>query len=404
MAFDVVIRAGRVLDPGQGIDGPLDIGIRDGRIAALGERLDHAGASRVIDAVAPGRVVVPGLIDVHAHVARGAITPGVGMEGCDPDEIGVRSGVTTVVDAGSVGVANLAAFPAYIQPNARTRVLCYLNLGSHAHSMPSLLDVHDLSDVDAGAIAKGVAANPGVVEGIKLRLVGPVVESHGEDLVTLARKVARQHGVPLMVHIGDRGATRRGDADPRRFAEVTAFLLSNLDAGDILTHLCTPNVGGASDDDLLRAARARGVVLDAALGRGNFGFATARRQREAGLPPDTISTDLTALGRDFHSLVECMAKFMAVGYTLPEVVRMTTSAAAAALGLADHIGAIAPGREADITILDVVAGDFRFEDTDGVEFTGGWGIAPVHAVRAGELFAPHWGPHPWGWLPSREPA
>ncbi|GAB3527852.1 amidohydrolase family protein [Phytohabitans suffuscus] len=403
MTFDVLIRGGRVLDPGQGIDGRLDIGIRDGRIAALGEDLGGAAASRVIDAGAPGRVVVPGLVDAHAHVAHGAITPGVGMEGCDPDEIGVRSGVTTVVDAGSVGVANVGVFPAYIQPNARTRVVCYLNIGSFAHTMPSFVDVHDFAEVDADAIARCVAANPGVVAGIKLRLVGPVAQSHGEDLVTRAKKVARQHGVPLMVHIGDRGATRRGDGDPRRLAEVTAFLLSNLDAGDILTHLCTPNAGGAGDTELLpllRAARARGVVLDAALGRGNFGFAVARRQREAGLPPDTISTDLTAHGRDFHSLVECMAKFMAVGYTLPEVVRMTTSAAAAAIGLSGHIGAIAPDREADITILDVVEGDFRFEDTDGVEFTGRWGIAPAHTLRAGELFAPQWGPHPWGWLPS----
>ncbi|MFD0744673.1 amidohydrolase family protein [Phytohabitans flavus] len=404
MTFDVLIQGGRVLDPGQGLDSRLDIGIRAGRIAALGEDLGNAGASRVIDAGAPGRIVVPGLIDVHAHVAHGAITPGVGMEGCDPDEIGVRSGVTTVADAGSVGVANVGVFPAYIQPNARTRVVCYLNIGSFAHTMPSLVDVHSLSEVDAGAIAKCVAANPGVVEGIKLRLVGPVVYSHGEDLVTSAKKVARQHGVPLMVHIGDRGATRRGDGDPGRLAEVTAFLLSNLDAGDILTHLCTPNVGGVAalsgGEDLLRQARSRGVVLDAALGRGNFGFEVACRQREAGLAPDTISTDLTSHGRDFQSLVECMAKFMAVGYTLPEVVRMTTSGAAAAIGRSDHIGAIALDREADVTILDVAEGDFRFEDTDGVEFSGGWGIAPVHTLRAGELFAPHWGPHPWGWLPA----
>ncbi|WP_062351818.1 amidohydrolase family protein [Herbidospora yilanensis] len=399
MEYDLLVR-GHVLDPGQGLDGPMDVAVTGGRVTAVAPRLDAARARRVIDATAPGRHVVPGLIDLHTHVAHGAITPGVGMEGCDPDDIGVRAGVTTVVDAGSVGVANIGVFGAFIQPRARTRVVPFLNVGSHAHTMPSMVDVHDLAEIDRAAIARCVAANPGLVRGVKLRLVGPLVAERGKEVVAAAKDVAREHGVPLMVHIGDLSAHRR--PEPERLTPVTRFAVDQLDPGDILTHLCTPNPGGATDmDAALIEARERGVILDAALGRGNFGHRVAREQRERGLPPDTVSSDLTLAGQGFHSLVECMAKFLAVGYDLPDVVRMTTANAARALGMGEELGAIAPGRAADLTILDVVAGDFAFVDTARETFHGTRALAPVHTVKGGELFAPGWGAHPWGWLPAR---
>jgi dihydroorotase len=119
-----------------------------------------------------------------------------------------------------------------------------------------------------------------------------------------------------------------------------------------------------------------------------------------GLYPDTISSDLTAMGQSFHSLLECMAKFMSVGYSLADVVRATTVSAAAALGQQDQLGAIAVGRDADLTILDVIEGDFAFTDTTGQAFRGGYGLAPVHTIKAGEEFSPGWGTHPWGWLPA----
>jgi dihydroorotase len=150
----------------------------------------------------------------------------------------------------------------------------------------------------------------------------------------------------------------------------------------------------------LAEARSNGVVLDSALGMGNFGYEVAREQAQLGVQPDSISSDLTAMGQSFHSLMECMAKFMAVGYSLSDVVRMTTAQAAQAIGLADQLGALEVGREADVTVLDVVEGDFVFRDTTRQEFRGSVGIVPVQTVRAGELFAPRWGTHPWGWLPE----
>jgi dihydroorotase len=397
--YDLLIKGGRVLDPGQAIDHVLDVAITGGRISALGQDIPAGKARRVIDVSGPGRYVVPGLIDLHTHVAYGAITPGVGMEGCDPDVIGVGSGVTTLVDAGSVGVAAIGVFSAFIQPKARTRIVPYLNIGSHAHTMPTLVDVNSMDEIDQDAIARCVAANPGLVQGIKLRLVGPLVADRGKEIFAAAKTVAREHGVPLMLHIGDLSAHRR--PDPERLTPITRFALDQLDPGDILTHLCTPNPGGATGMmPALLAARERGVVLDSALGRGNFGYQVAREQHELGFAPDTISSDLTAAGQTFHSLLECMAKFLAVGYSLADVVRMTTVNAARAIGREGELGAIAVGREADLTVLDLVEGDFAFVDTAGETFYGGYGLAPAHTIRAGELVPPVWGTHPWGWLPA----
>lgn len=404
MSYQLILKNCHVLDPGQGIDRRADIGISDGRVAAVEDNIPEVHGAQVLDVSGDGRYVVPGLIDLHAHVARGGTTPGVGMGCCDPDEIGIRSGVTTVLDAGSVGIANAGVFPAYILPGARTRVLFYLNVGTFAHSTKNPADVRSLDDIDAEGIASCIESNPGVVSGMKLRLVGPFVVKAGEQVIDAAKDAARRAALPLMVHIGDLFAAQDPDVDKRMLA-VTEYLIGQLAAGDILTHLCTPSVGGVGRsggqlDPLLKAARDRGVILDSALGMGNFGYQVAREQYERGLVPDTISSDLTLGGQAFHSLMECMAKFMAIGYSLADVVRMTTVNAAAAAGLADTAGTLAVGRTADITILDVTEGDFRFTDTRKEAFSGRYGITPVHTVRAGELVAPRWGTHPWGWLPE----
>lgn len=401
-SYDLLLKGGHVLDPGSGLDGTLDIAVAGGAIAAIEPDLSETEAASVLRVGAPNRYVVPGLVDIHTHVAHGATTRGVGMQCCDPDAIGVQSGVTTVVDCGSVGVANVGTFPVHILPRAKTRVLCYLNAGTFAHTTSRFADIGDIEEVDEAAIASCVEANPGLVSGIKLRLVGPIMVEQGEEVVTRSLAVARRHQIPLMVHIGD---PRVSDSRPEQVAELTRFLLRSFQEGDILTHLCTPHVGGVMDAARqpvpeLAEARANGVVLDSALGMGNFGYEVAREQAQLGVQPDSISSDLTAMGQSFHSLMECMAKFMAVGYPLSDVVAMTTANAAQAIGLSDRLGALRVGREADVTVLDVVEGDFVFRDTTRQQFRGSVGIVPVQTVRAGELFAPRWGTHPWGWLPE----
>jgi len=403
MAYDLLIKGGHVLDPGQDLDAALDIAIAGGKIVKIAADIEPEDAARVIEVRGAGRHVVPGLIDLHTHVASGAVTKGVGMGSCDADDIGVRSGVTTVADCGSVGVANLGVFPAHILPRAKTRIITLVNAGSHAHTMPGAADVNSPGDVNRDALAKAAEHNPGLIAGVKLRVVGPAFQDAGEEIITAAKAAARDLGVPLMVHIGD--STARDEASAARRGELTRFLLKSFEPGDILTHLCTPNPGRVLDQSgrpypEVAEARASGVVLDSALGRGNFGIEVARRQADLGLYPDTISSDLTAGGQTFHSLLECMAKFMSIGYSLADVVKAATGSAAAALGRQDELGAIAVGRDADLSVIDVVEGDFSFTDTTGQAFRGGYGLVPVRTLKAGEEFSPGWGTHPWGWLPA----
>jgi dihydroorotase len=400
MPYDLLIKGGHVLDPGQNLDGKMDIAIQDGKIAAIESEIPASEAARTMQVKGADRYVVPGLIDIHTHVAYGAQTAGVGMGCVHPDVGGAQSGATTVLDCGSVGVANIGVFKYHIVPNARTRIIVFLNVGSFAHTMPSMSDVNRLEEIDAKAIAACVQANPGLIKGFKLRMVGPVVHEQGEEVIRRCAEIAREHKLPLMVHIGD------GRGDPARMKELTRQLLNTFQAGDILTHLCTPNPGGVTDPNNgtlpeVHEARNRGVVLDPALGRGNFGIHVARRQAEMGLHPDTLSSDVTLGGRTRGvGLLDSMSKFLSLGYGLSDVVRMASSGAAKALGMENEIGALAVGRDADVTIFDVVSGKWKFTDTKEVPFTGDKVLVPVQTVRAGQLFSPDWGPYPWGWLPE----
>ena len=402
--YDLLLKGGHVLDPGTGLDGRMDIAVSAGRIAAIQQDIPTEEAARVVEVRGDNRYVVPGLIDVHTHVAYGATTPGVGMGCVDPDVGGVGSGVSTVLDAGSVGIANVGVFGAHLLPKAKTRVICFVNVGTFAHTTPAQADVSRMDEIDRKAIASCVQANPGWIRGFKLRLVGPVVQERGEEVIRLSKDIADEHRLPLMVHIGD-----GRHPDRQRATELTRFLLKTLTAGDILTHLCTPNPGGVMDPreaanaviPEVEEARANGVLIDSALGRGNFGFEVAQRQAEQGVHPDTTSSDLTEGGRKRGvGLLDSMAKFMALGHSLSDVIRMTTVNAAHGIGVGDSLGALAVGREADISIFEVVEGKWKFTDTVNQAFTGSKALVPVQTIRTGELFAPEWGPYPWGWLPE----
>ena len=403
MTYDLLVKGGHVLDPGQGLDGRLDIGITDGKIAAIQADIPASEAARTIQVKGDNRYVTPGLIDLHVHVGHGATTPGVGMGSVTPDLGGVQSGATTVVDGGSVGVANVGVFRYHIVPHAKTRVLVFLNIGTYAHTLTDLADIARIEDVDEKAIAAAVEANPGLIRGFKLRLVGPVVRERGEEVIRRSKAISKEHKLPLMVHIGD------GGGDLQRMSELTRLMLDTFEEGDILTHLCTPNPGGVMDptDEThktlpeVKEARARGVTLDSAMGRGNFGVNVARIQADLGLVPDTTSSDVTLSGRARGvGLLDSMSKLMAVGHSLGAVVSMASDKAAQAIKMEDQIGAIAVGREADLSIFDVVPGRWKFFDTKEIPFTGEKALVPVQAIRAGELFSPDWGPYPWGWLPE----
>jgi dihydroorotase len=390
--FDLVLKGGTVIDPSLGLHGQLDVAVEDGRIALMGVMpLAADEAQRVIDV--SGKIVVPGLIDVHTHVFDG-----VSNNGVHPDLAGVRAGVTTVVDAGSSGSATFAAFPRHVLPKCATEVIPFLHICQTG--LATNPDIIAESSIDLDATLRVVDENRGLIRGIKARMVSPALEIMGMKMPLLAKRAARESGVPMMVHIGD--TTKRYDPS------IIRELLPLLESGDIVTHLFTPNPGGVLDSSgkVVPEAREladRGVWLDTAHGRMNFGFDVARKVLEQGLVPHCISTDLTIPGRrqSVHSLVEMMGRFLGLGFTLEQVITMCTANPARAIGEQDRLGNLQVGRQADISVLELRHGDWVVYDTIGDSVRIDHAVVPVLSVKRGQVFEAEWGPRPWGWEPAR---
>lgn len=402
---DLVLKHGQVIDPASGYEGRQDIAVTGTSIVQIAPEIDAGEARRVLDVA--GKVVAPGLVDLHAHVYWGVTTEGASDLNAPAELVGVRSGVTTLVDGGSAGDYNLGGLARYVVPATRTRLFAFLNLyrtGLFLGPAPG-----EDRAVDLEKTIGAIQAHRPLIQGVKLIWSGAALKAHGLDAVRLAVQVARETGTRLMIHIGDLSAPP--DAPPGgEAADLTREMLGMLAPGDIVTHVCTPRPGGLLDEQgrvwpELLDARSRGVVLDSAHGRTNLSFQVARRLLDQGIVPDVISSDLTLGGRSWivHSLTECMSKFLALGLSLAEVIRMATSNPARALGMADRLGALAVGREADLSVLDVVEGEWQFTDSLGRTLRGTKALVPAVTVRAGEVIAPDWGPHPWGWLPAPGP-
>lgn len=388
--YDLVLTGGMVIDPAQGLSAQLDVAVESGRVAVVAARIDIGQAKRVLDV--RGKTVTPGLIDVHAHVLDG-----VAHNGVQPDLAGVRAGVTTVVDAGSSGSATFGAFPRHILPRCETEVIPFLHICQTG--LATTPDIIAAASIDLEATLRTVDEHKGLIRGIKARMVSPALEILGMEMPRLAKRAARESQVPLMVHIGD--------TEKRYRADVIRELLPLLEPGDIVTHLFTANPGGVLDADgklvpEAKELRDRGVWLDTAHGRLNFGFDVARKVLDQGLVPHCISTDLTIPGRrnTVHSLVEMMARFLGLGFTLSEVVGMCTVNPARALGQQNRLGSLAVGRQADISVLDVRQGNWVVYDTLGASLKISQAVVPVLTVKHGRVFEPEWGPHPWGWEPQ----
>jgi dihydroorotase len=389
--YDLVLKGGRLLDPSTGLDGIQDVAVQDGVIARIAPDIPIAEATRTVDVT--GRVVAPGLIDLHAHVFEGFTRTGV-----HPDLAGVHAGVTTIVDAGSAGAATFAGFPRHVIPGCHTEVLPFLHICQTG--LATNPDIVAQASVDLDDTLRVAAQHKGLIRGIKARMVSPALEIMGMEMPKLARRAARESGLPLMVHIGD--TAKRYDPT------VIRKLLPMLDAGDILTHYFTANPGGVLDANgklvpEAREAADRGVWLDTAHGRMNFSFDVGRRCIDQGLLPHCISTDLTVPGRieTVHSMTEMMARFLGLGFTLAQVIQMCTSNPARALGEGDRLGSLAVGRQADVSVLEVRDGDWMVHDVLGAGLRVKQAVVPFVTVKRGRLFTPDWGPRPWGWEPDR---
>ena len=389
--YDLLLKGGTVVDAPSGLAGARDIAVEAGAIARIAPDIPAAEAARVVDV--KGKVVTPGLIDLHAHIFEGFNRTGV-----HPDLAGVHSGVTTIVDAGSAGSATFGGFPRHIIPSAHTEIVPFLHIcQTGLATMPDIVSERSINLDDTLRVADQYK---GLIRGIKARMVSPALEIMGMEMPRLARRAARESKIKLMVHIGD--------TEKRYDPAVIRALLPLLDEGDILTHYFTANPGGVLDGNgklvpEAREAADRGVWLDTAHGRMNFSFDVGRRCIDQGLLPHCISTDLTVPGRiqTVHSMTEIMTRFLGLGFTLPQVVAMSTANPARALGMADRLGALAVGRPADISVLEIREGDWQVYDVLGASLRVRQAVVPFLTVKRGRVFMPDWGPRPWGWEPDR---
>ena len=388
--YDLLIKGGTVIDPSQGIHGVNDVAVENGKIARVAPSIPIEEASRVVEV--RGKLVTPGLIDLHTHVYDG-----VNDNGVAPDLGGVRAGVTTMVDAGSAGCDNIGGFPKHIIPNNHTEVICFLHICRTG--LTTSPDIFSPASIDLAKTVQVASENRSFISGIKARMVSPALEIMGMEMPRLAKQAAKEAGIKLMVHIGD--------VEKRYDANVIRQLLPIMEEGDIVTHFFTANPGGVlgADGKLVpeaKEANDRGVWLDTAHGRMNFSFDVGERILDQGLAPHCISTDLTQPGRllTVHSMTEMMSRFLAMGFTMDQVVTMSTLNPAKAIGEENRLGTMGVGRQADISILEVKDGDWVVYDVVGGSRRLDKALVPVMTVKRGEVFEAGWGPRPWGWEPD----
>jgi dihydroorotase len=391
--FELVVKGGNVIDPSANLHGTQDIAVQNGLIAQIAPVIPAEEARRVIDV--RGKTVTPGLIDLHAHVFEGFTRFGV-----HPDTAGVHAGVTTLVDAGSSGSATFEGFPRHILPNCHTEIIPFLHICQTG--LATIPDIIAEGSIDFDGTLRVAAKHKNLIHGIKARMVSPALEIMGMEMPRLAKRVARESGIKLMVHIGD--------TEKRYDPTVIRRLLPILEKGDILTHYFTANPGGVLDGngrlvpEAWEAAKT-GVWFDTAHGQANFSFDIGRRIIDQGLLPHCISTDITVPGRrrTVHSMTEMMTRFLGLGFNLEQVITMCSYNPAAAIGAENRLGSIRVGRQADLSILRIEQGDWTVYDVLGASLKVNKAIMPALTIKRGQVFAPEWGPRTWGWEPDPGP-
>ena len=378
--FDTVLSGGRVVCPEGGIDAIMDVGISNGRIAALGK-----GLRGVATVDCAGKIVTPGLIDSHAHIytsAHGAI---------ETDQAGVYSGVTTVVDGGSAGYMTWDDFRRQDIVGKVTDAYAYINHHPVGQAIMPEVWAKNRFRMRRERLVETIGENRDRVIGVKDRAVGSFIRGAGIRGVEEAREICAECGIPYVVHIG---IDNSDDMPDRELDAFTRDLLGLLAPGDIISHICTGKRGGvvrpdgAFDKELLKA-RERGVLFDCCCGMTNFSARVFRMGQERGLLPDVVTTDLTtgALNGPARNLGVILSKFLALGADLRQVIGWVTDRAASSIGMADSKGSLAVGRQADITVSEIQEGEFRFLDCFGGEiFTGSQLFIPRIVYVAGKKY------------------
>ena len=381
--FDLVIRGGEVLDPSQSLRGRRDVAIRWGVVEAVQESIPAERALKSIDAT--GKLVLPGLVDLHCHVY-----PYGSAIGIPADELVQFQGTTTVVSAGDAGVNNLAALRRFIVAQTRARMYAFLHIANNGLSAFPIAELYNIDNAQVEACAMALAENPDFLIGVKVRMSENIIFKHGIEPLKRGIQACEMCGWParMMVHIG--GVETK---------ELMSDILNLLRPGDVLTHCYSgfPNMSGVftnivQDGKLLPAAlsaKQRGVIFDVGHGGGSFDFTVADVAIPGGCTPDTISSDIHVFSGNTPGtpfLPNVMSKFMAMGFTLEQVVAMATIGPAKIINRAPKIGTLQQGAPGDVSIMELVEGPVTFVDTRNNKRDGKAYLKPVQTVINGVPF------------------
>lgn len=375
MRYDLLLKGGTLIDPAQGLHGLCDVGLVAGRVAEVGANLPAALAREVVDCA--GRIVAPGMIDLHVHVY-----PGVSHYGIEPDHHCLAHGVTTAVDAGSAGADTFPGFRKYVIDVSATRLFANLNIATLGMISPRIGELDDLRYADVSRALATVEQHRDVIMGIKVRLTANSIVSREAGLkpLYLAREASDAAGLPIMVHPNDAWADSLDD------------ILSVLKADDIVTHCFHGKGCGILDEQgcVRRAvleARERGVRFDVGHGQGSFKWTVAERALQQGFLPDTISSDLHVYNIDgpVYDLATTVTKFVHLGLPLDDALAKVTAVPAQSLHMADEIGTLTPGAWGDVVVFERRQEQCALTDSEGETRMGSERLVPVLVVRAGKV-------------------
>ncbi len=366
--YDLVIKGGRVIDPAAGVDTLSDLAISGGRIAAIHPEI-VPGAARVLDA--EGKLVVPGLIDIHTH---GTIDP-------TSAALMLADGVTGWIEAGWQGAETVEQGIAALQDVPQKAGLL-LNIGRKGVTIGTG-ETKDLDLADVEAARAAIAANREYVVGVKARLSQSITSDHDLEVLRRAIAATEPFGIPVMIHMG---ATH----------SPLGALLDLMRPGDIVTHIFAPPPHAIVDDAGMiipeaRAARERGVIFDWGHGtREHVVWDIAQAAVDQGFLPDTLSSDWTVSGFEagLVAMPTVMSGALSLGIELNDVIAMATCNAAAAFPLFEGLGTLAEGSSADVAVMELHEGEFEFGDTQGTMRAAVQRLANHATVLRGEIVVP----------------
>jgi dihydroorotase len=381
--FDLVIKGGDVLDPSQNLRGKRDIGIRYGMIEAVEADIPAARAERLLDA--SGKLVTPGLVDLHSHVF-----PYGSAIGIPADELVAHQCTTTCVSAGDAGANNFAAFRRHIVAQTRTRLYAFVHIANTGLTPFPVAELYNIDFAQVDACAKAIGENADIALGAKVRMSENVIAKNGVEPLKRAIMACEKSGAngKIMCHIG--GVETR---------KLMSDILDLLRPGDVLTHCYSgfPNIAGeftniVQDGKLIPAAleaKRRGVNFDIGHGGGSFDYTVAEAAIQQGAPPDTISSDIHVFSGNSPGmpyLTWVMSKFMGLGFSLEQVVTMATTAPAKVINRVPKLGTLQVGAPGDVAIMELVEGPVSFVDTRNNRREGKAYLKPVQTVTAGVPF------------------